>query len=319
MRSTTIVIYHGNCADGFGAAWALRHGYASSIGRRRGSGDLKFIPGFYGKEPPDVTGKHVYLVDFSYKRSVLEEMAIKAKSITIIDHHKTAEADLSRVINDNVETIFDMTQSGAVLAWKYFNPHTDVPRLLQYVQDRDLWQFKLPYSREIAAALFSYSYDFDIWSGLIEQFEDERGFEQMRAAGAAIERKHFKDIAELLGVSARRMILGGYEVPVANLPYTMSSDAGHLLSKDQPFAACYIDRMDDRMFSLRSAPEGVDVSKVAASYGGGGHKNAAGFQAPLGWEGDNDGRFIRDMTTGHLSMSSEWVDFVERNCVIRSG
>ena len=95
--------------------------------------------------------------------------------------------------------------------------------------------------------------------------------------GEAIERKHFKDIRELLGVTTRDMVIGGHLVPVANLPYTMSSDAGHELAKGRPFAACYWDTPKGRVFSLRSTDDGADVSEVAKQYGGGGHRNASGF------------------------------------------
>ena len=101
---------------------------------------------------------------------------------------------------------------------------------------------------------------------------------ELAAEGEAIERKHFKDIHELLGVTTREMVIGGYRVPVANLPYTMSSDAGHELAKGRPFAACYWDTPEGRVFGLRSSDEGVDVSEVAKQYGGGGHRNAAGFK-----------------------------------------
>jgi uncharacterized protein len=87
-------------------------------------------------------------------------------------------------------------------------------------------------------------------------------------------------------VSKRRMNIGGHNVPVANLPYTLSSDAGHLMGKGEPFAACYMDDPTGRTFSLRSAPDGIDVSEIAKNYGGGGHKHAAGFKVPIGWEGD---------------------------------
>jgi nanoRNase/pAp phosphatase (c-di-AMP/oligoRNAs hydrolase) len=73
------------------------------------------------------------------------------------------------------------------------------------------------------------------------------------------------------------MTIGGHRVPVANLPYTMSSDAGHEMAKGRPFAACYWDTPEGRVFSLRSNDEGVDVSEVAKQYGGGGHRNASGF------------------------------------------
>lgn len=94
----------------------------------------------------------------------------------------------------------------------------------------------------------------------------------------AIERKHFKDIHELLAVTTSFMVIGGHRVPAANLPYTMSSDAGHELASKQPFAACYWHTPDGVAFSLRSAPDGLDVSEIAAQYGGGGHRHAAGFK-----------------------------------------
>ncbi len=84
------------------------------------------------------------------------------------------------------------------------------------------------------------------------------------------------------------MFIGGYNMPVANIPYTLTSDAGNLMARadSHKVAACYWDTPNGRVFSLRSTQDGPDVSLIAKSYGGGGHKNAAGFQMPLGWEGD---------------------------------
>lgn len=291
-----ICIYHGNCADGFGAAWAVWKRWGSSV---------EFVPGVYGKAPPDVTGKRVLMVDFSYKRDVLEQMGAVAKDITILDHHKTAQADLETfaifnpVNSDNIDLIlkstqpglgniraeFDMNRSGAVMTWEFCHRRAPVPRLLKYVQDRDLWKFDLSFSREIAAYVFSHPYDFRVWA---EMAEDAEGVElqSMIEQGGAIERKHHKDIAELLAQTTRPMMIGGQTVLVANLPYTMASDAAGKLAEGRPFGACYFDRPDARVFSLRSRGDGADVSEIAKAYGGGGHKNAAGFQMPLGWEGD---------------------------------
>ena len=275
-----ICIYHGNCADGFGAAWVVRHAL----------GDIQFHAATHGDPPPDVTGKRVIMVDFSYKRLVLNEMAQDAKSILILDHHKSAMADLEGLpapVQDEVYlplkgvcALFDMERSGAGITWDYFFPGKNRPALINHVEDRDLWRFRLKGTREIQAALFSYPYDFEVWDDLMldptHLFQD----------GQAIERKHHKDVAELVGVTKRLMVIGGYTVPVANVPYTLASDAGHLMADDAPFAACYWDTPDGRTFSLRSVAAGVDVSKIAAKYGGGGHNNAAGFRMPVGWEGD---------------------------------
>ena len=272
-----LVIYHSKCADGFSAAWCFWHKYGQ---------ECDFHPGVYSEEPPDVAGRDVYLVDFSYKRDVVEQMLAQAKSVCLIDHHKTAIEDLTPLfIQDSymgepkqLACFVDLNRSGATLAWDYLFPNETRPLLLGHVEDRDLWRFKLPGTREIQAFVFSHEYTFEMWDKLMSA--DQVELLKMTAAGAAIERKHHKDIEELLDICKRHMVIAGYDVPVASLPYTMSSDAGHILSEGQPFAACYWDTADHRIFSLRSAEDGLDVSAVALTYGGGGHAHAAGFRVP---------------------------------------
>jgi len=262
-----LCIYHGNCADGFGAAWVVRRAYKVLEEPYR----PEFHAGVYSDAPPDVTDREVIMVDFSYKRPVLLEMAEKAKSILIIDHHKTAAEDLVD-LPENVRTVFDMEHSGAMLTWlEYFQRETPRP-LLAHIEDLDLWRFRLPGTREIQANVFSYPYDFEVWDGLME-----RRVEDLIAEGRAIERKHFKDIRELLPVVTRRLTIGGHDVPIANLPYIHVSDAAHELAKGEPFAGCYWDTPKGRVFGLRSSEGGVDVSEIAKQYGGGGHARAAGF------------------------------------------
>lgn len=271
----TLCIYHGNCADGFGAAWAVR--------KALGENNVEFYPGVYQSPPPDITDREVLMVDFSYRRSVLEQIIAICDTLVILDHHKSASEDLGGLNNvrPGVKIIFDMDRSGAGLAWDYFHPGKLRPALINHIEDRDLWRFKLVGTREIQAALFSYPYDFAIWDKLMDMNPNE-----LMTEGGAIERKHHKDIAELVAVTKRTMIIGGYAVPVANLPYTLTSDAGHLMAQGERFAACYWDTPEGRVFSLRSTEEGLDVSAIAQAYGGGGHAHASGFRMPIGWEGD---------------------------------
>lgn len=284
-----LCIYHGKCADGFTAAWAVKCAL----------GDIEFHPGVYQEPPPNVTGRDVIIVDFSYKRPVLIEMAAVARSILVLDHHKTAAEDLAgfpapptrpysqHEIGDAADgaglsriiALFDMDRSGAGIAWDYFHPGVRRPALVNYAEDRDLWRFNLPHSREISAYTFSHDYTFENWDALATTLEE--AFSTAVAAGAAIEGKHHKDVAELVGVCKRRVKIGGVEVWAASLPYTLTSDAGHLMAKGEPFAACYWDTPEGRVFSLRSTDEGQDVSAIAKQYGGGGHRNASGFKVPL--------------------------------------
>jgi len=315
-----LCIYHGNCADGFGAAWVVWRYYGGLV-------DL--FPGVYQKDPPDVSDRHVIMVDFSYKREVMLEMAEMARTVLVLDHHKTAREDLKpdgglgilaverertgqqwqRFCDKDwdpdqrgVFVLFDMDRSGAGIAWDFFNPDEKRPTLLNHIEDRDLWRFKLKGTREIQATLFSYPYDMELWDRLINDV-NMFGTEEMVTEGTAIERKHHKDLDELLRICTRPMrfkipnIMNTLVVPAANLPYTMVSDAGNMLCRrtldgqptdpaaglspvKHPFAACYYDGKDGRNFSLRSEDEGADVSAIAKLYGGGGHAHAAGFRVP---------------------------------------
>jgi uncharacterized protein len=267
MNNTTICIYHGNCADGFSAAWVVRKAFENN-------GEyIDFYPGVYQEPPPeDIINKNVIFVDFCYKRPIILEMAEKANSILIIDHHKSAVEDLID-LPDNVVTKFDIEHSGAMLTWIHFFPGKEPPQLLKHIEDRDLWKFELPNTRAIQATIFSYPYDFDIWDQLMES-----NMETLVNEGIAIERKHFKDMYELIAVTRREMVIGGIKIPVANLPYTLTSDAGYEMAEGYPFAACYWDTPGGRVFSLRSREDGIDVSEIAKQYGGGGHKHAAGFR-----------------------------------------
>lgn len=303
-----LVIYHGNCADGFSAAWCF-HNAQEEI-----QITFDFHAGVYNETPPDCTGRVVYLVDFSYKRDVVKQICAVADHVYFIDHHKTAIDDLGWLVDEgspefqkNFTWYVDLERSGAMLAWDFLHNHNlspcgdlypgeanykNPPPLLNHIQDRDLWKFKLPNTREINAHVFSHEYTFENWDELMNS--NALGLLQMTVAGAAIERKHHKDIAELVKVCYRTMDfyeVGLYNVPVASLPYTLSSDAGrvileeadkrgHLVDvpKEHTFAACYWDTAEHRIFSLRSNEDGVDVSEIAKAYGGGGHKHAAGFK-----------------------------------------
>lgn len=293
MSDEYLCIYHGNCADGFGAAWAVRKSIPA----------CEFHAGVYQQDPPDVTGKYVILVDFSYPLEVLLKMLDDAYGVLIIDHHKSAMENLKgapsycvvdmsewsgrvcfgrykeNLMLDDVEnagrtiyTYFDMNRSGAMMAWNFFHPDKAAPKLIEHIQDRDLWRFKLSDTKEIQSAVFSYPYEFDVWDELMES-----PVSRLAQEGESILRKHMKDVRELIGSAAGRMDVAGHNVPALNAPYFYSSEAGNIMSEGEPFAACYWFTPRGVTFSLRSRSGGRDVSEIAKQYGGGGHANAAGF------------------------------------------
>jgi oligoribonuclease NrnB/cAMP/cGMP phosphodiesterase (DHH superfamily) len=258
-----LCIYHKNCADGFAAALTVWLKYGDRWDYRAAQ---------HGDEPPEVTGRDVLIVDFSYPRRQLEALRHAANCLTVIDHHKTAADDLTGLDY----CIFDMHKSGAVLTWEYLFPNRPVPLLLQYVQDRDLWQWKLPSSKAVSAALRLTPTTFPAWQALLM---DDR-LADLANMGEILLQYQMGCVEAATNKAVGTLELEGYTVPCINCTHLVS-DIVSALSEHAPFAVGYFDTKDRRVFSLRSGPGGVDVAEIAKKRGGGGHAHAASFWIPL--------------------------------------
>lgn len=259
-----LVLYHKNCTDGHCAAWVTRKVLPNAV----------FMPVSHGQEPPDVKGKDVYILDFAYKRKTLLEMQKRAKSLVVIDHHKTAAADLEGLSF----CVFDMSKSGATLAWEYFKKRLkgEMPWLVSYTEDRDLWKFDLPLSKEINAALDSYPFDFRMWDALERLYPSSNILNSpLVTEGRSILR--FQDrLIDTILQHARTAELGGIKVKAANTSCIF--EAANRLAQDAPVGVTWYLREDGMyVYSLRSTDEGMDVSELAGRFGGGGHPHSAGF------------------------------------------
>ncbi len=286
----TVCFYHANCADGFCAAWVVKKQLPNT----------ELIPVQYGQQLPDVSkykGNRVYIVDFSYSPAEMEVIAKDAVCVVMLDHHKTAidKWKDQPLIHDaislwwkgdcgffpyQVRIDFDESKSGAMLAWKWFDEGRP-PKIVQYVQDRDLWQWKLPYSREINAWLATVPKNFESWEHACTMLEHPPSFLECVTSGEAILRRE-QSIVESAVRNAVERTIAGYVVPVVNSA-TMQSEIGNELCKGKPFAAIYFDdlKRNVRVWSLRSCEGGLDVSEIAKKFGGGGHVMASGFSVPL--------------------------------------
>lgn len=69
-------------------------------------------------------------------------------------------------------------------------------------------------------------------------------------------------------------------IPTANSP-VLISEVGNKLCQGHPYSMVYFDKDNMHHVSLRSDEHGLDVSEIAKTYGGGGHKHAAGFITSL--------------------------------------
>ena len=262
QNKKVLVLYH-NDADGFGAAYALWKKYRDGA---------HYIPVQYQEDQPEIPEgvEKIYIVDFSYSRGILEELNLFYE-VLVIDHHKTAQEALA----DLPFAIFDTQRSGAVLTWETIHD-TKAPDLLYYVQDRDLWLWELPLSEEINLGISALPLDFEVW--------DKTPLNGLLATGESIKKFRDQQIERTLK-NVRMMSVMGHEVPAVNTNVN-TSEVGDALCRIYPlakFSVMYFDRQDGkRVFSLRSRGD-FDVSMVARVFGGGGHKNAAGFVQPVEW------------------------------------
>ncbi len=264
-----IVIYHKNCNDGFGAALVAWLVFKEKA---------EYYPAAHYTQPPDVTDKNVYICDFSYKKDILEDMISKAKSLVVIDHHLSAKKDLEEI--DNKYKVFDMNHSGAVLTWKYFFQDQKVPLLLEYIEDRDIWNNNLVNTKECFFALCDMPKEFELWNEYLDDNKVPELFEQ----GKIIYNHNMltlKHVVRSSYLSEQSIDDKVYKIAYIN-SNTLKSDIGnYLVSKkylDADFAAIYhYDGYDDKtLFSLRSKDDKADVSVIAKLFGGGGHRCASG-------------------------------------------
>jgi oligoribonuclease NrnB/cAMP/cGMP phosphodiesterase (DHH superfamily) len=257
------VLYHSNCYDGFGAAYAAW--------KKFGDEGTKYLPVSYGFPPPEMPdAKAVYIVDFSYPKETILALAEKCP-VTVLDHHKTAKEALEPLVGqDNPTVIFDMERSGAKMTWEYLNAAKPTPALIEHISDRDLWRFRLEGSKAVHKALVSYPMDFKVW--------DTFDIQKLKVEGEALERLHAQLVANICKAAWTGEI-DGHKVPMVNTSIAWSEVGHELLQRfpEAPFVASFTVFDTQVMWSLRSRP-GFDVSAVAKKFGGGGHENAAGFK-----------------------------------------
>lgn len=268
--SKVLCIYHGpDCADGLGAAWAVHCALGDNV---------EFVAAKYGESandpeacfaklgPFELKDRDVLFVDFSASLIALRAMAAEARSILVLDHHKTAREDLVGLYEpiswqdwqvkpvalssglpnpSNLAAIFDMDRSGAGIAWDYLHPSQPRPHIIDLIEDRDLWRFRFGgESRAFHVILASYDwtdlptifkwldqwFNWEINAGITPPYETRLvQWERLIEEGHAILRAERILVKRTVAASRRTMRIAGYIVPVANVPAPLASEAGQKL------------------------------------------------------------------------------------------
>lgn len=266
MSSNIICFYHANCTDGAAAAAVIHHKYP----------EAQLIPMNHG-EPIliDLKNKKIFVVDFSFPLDVFQKMKSEAKEVYWYDHHKTA-IPTQQALGWGV---MELSESGASLTWKMEYPDKEIPKMIAYVKDKDIWEWKLPCSREISAAIRDYVEILDpkssLWKNFIDSFNDEK-FEKLVEEGKVAIRGQKARIQE----GARKGFeIGFHDYKTLAVNWSSeSSEMGEYIYKDMGFEIAVVFYYTGKIwnFSLRS--DRIDVSELAKKYGGGGHPGASGFR-----------------------------------------
>ena len=278
-KQSVYVLFHGGgCFDGFGAAYSAWKAF-----KDKPNFSVKYVPVNYYQPIPvpeeELKTTIIYVVDFSYPREELLRVKALAQDILVLDHHKTAQKDLEGL--DFAQ--FNMDKSGAMLSWEHFHPTTPAPRLIQYIQDRDLWTWGLESSKEVNAVLQSLNLD-NVEEGFknLQEYEErlENQLKETIAEGTAVLRSVNKSVLLSIQRSLCWMDIAGFNVPVVNTNLLESEIGNKLLDlyPEADFSATYFDDgKGEEKWSLRGKGK-VDLGAIAKTFNGGGHRDAAGFK-----------------------------------------
>jgi hypothetical protein len=272
-----VCFFHAGCPDGFGAVWSAWRAWGD---------EARYIARGHGDELRTSLCEDalVAFVDIAPPSEAIPALAEVADRIVVLDHHVSAqsrfESDpaVARALADGDHTIhFDLDHSGAMLAWQYFHPGEPPPAILRYVEDQDLWNWKLPRTEEVNAALGSYTRDFETWTQLAE-----RPIEELADEGVSIVRSQLREVERALA-DAHPIAVGTDRIEAINASY-QRAPIGHELAKRATYGKSWGmvyrirgDRIDATLYSIGD----LDVASIAERYDGGGHRNAAGFSVPL--------------------------------------
>lgn len=275
-----IVLFHYPCQDGLTSGWIVNKFHKDQNIK------IDLYPIQYGKEIDldRLTQKNIIFCDFSPPKEVLDKIEKVATKITILDHHITAQ----NALQNKEYAIFDMNKSGAGLTWEYFYSTDKMPLFIEMIQDRDLWKWKIEKSREFTAGFSTACSAIDMFEfpKLFELFDELNGLNPFKfdfyiELGDIINKSTLQKCKYFASESLKKINhYQNYNVCIVNCSTELTSDLGNILSssKECDFAVLwkYNHTKEEYYVSLRSSNK-VDVSLIAKEFGGGGHKNAAGF------------------------------------------
>lgn len=265
MKKEINIVYHSKDLDGLCCGFLAKRHY------RSGGYLIKMIPYDYYDPIPDIEGE-IIMMDVSFPKEEMEK--IKDRLIWI-DHHKTAiEA------NDvNINGLRRVGDSASLLTWEYFQMKLNVPNLVFWIDQYDVW--KKINDRQ--------------WEGVLRRQHHMRVIlkdpsEEDNYSDWIRQLNHFScdlslcydTILNINSVVSKR----SFDLYFEGLLFNAANHQGNSESlkdsmKPEHDAVClfYLDgKAGYWVVSLYGCGKDYDLSKIAVKHGGGGHAQACGFK-----------------------------------------
>lgn len=312
-----VIAYHANCNDGLMAAAIAAKGLAhrNNLADRT---QFTFVELDYSPESERNLVKkvidlavrscyqqlEVFILDYCPKKEIIDSLANAVKhydSINycyILDHHETAcikELKEKQHVIPGVKYIYNSERSGAGIAWEFFFPSEEVhPIAAAYVQDRDLWQWYYgDDTKKFHAFTRVLPRDPIVWA---EKLLTEALTGQLIEAMLDIGADFIKEDAAVKSKIKAASVITEIKVNGAFAPVILCrcddrkdlvSEICHELiteSADPQYKVAICAAQADTghvVWSVRSVdetPDQICAKEIAVAFGGGGHRNAAGFK-----------------------------------------
>jgi oligoribonuclease NrnB/cAMP/cGMP phosphodiesterase (DHH superfamily) len=289
-----IVIHHNKDLDGFSSGAICKLKYP----------DAKLIGWDYAEPIPDFDqfiDEDVIMIDITFPIQRIDELRKLAKSLTVIDHHISFFKDLRKFYqleeelaeetkdviytDGNLKYIYELGIAACEIGWDFLFPGEKRPEAITLLGKYDTWRGNgtpewnsdiLPfqfYMRTICTSAETFPVS------MLEPISWKEAHEGIIAGRLIVKYQEQQDMLACQRSAFETEVFGGLKGLCLNARAFSS----------ETMKSIYNDSKHDIMIgfeytgkkwtvSLRSIGTKVDCSLIAKARGGGGHKNAAGFE-----------------------------------------
>ena len=225
--------------------------------------------------------EQVIIVDFSLQKpGEWEKLLSITKNIIWIDHHKTA-IEKAPIEVQKLRGIRKDGVAGCVLTWQYFNPRFMCPQIVEMLGAYDIWDFS-KYGEDLnilqaGIRLFDHEPESKNWTVWFDCFNgDYCEVNKILEKGRIVLQYRNNYWAGLIKSWSFWTTFEGHKAICCNAG-SVSSQLFDSVKEDYDLMIPFVFDGKQWTVSLYTKKD-IDCAEIAKKYGGGGHKQAAGFQ-----------------------------------------